>query len=98
MYFVEREKLKSFFFIDKKQCIDQKRIKVPRSTQGAYKREPEGRQETAEQAAAKTYQPKNQGPGKQKTSPALQLEANHSKKPISEEISSPMYKLFQLHK
>ena len=65
----------AFFLIDKKQCIDQKRTKVPR-----YKREPEGKQETAEQAAAKTYQPKNQGPSRQKTSPAPQLEANHSKK------------------
>ena len=45
-----------------------------------------------------TYQPKNQWPGRQKTSLAPQLEANSSKKPISEEISSPMYKLFQLHK
>ena len=33
-----------------------------------------------------------------KTSPAPQLGANHSKKPISGEISSPLYKLFQPHK
>ena len=91
-------KIKIFFFINKKQCIDQKRSKVPRSTSGVNKRELEGKQETAEQAAAKTYQPKNQGPSSQKTSPAPQLEANHSKKPISEEILSHMYKLFQLHK
>ena len=44
--------------------------------------------------AAKTYQPKNQGPGRQKSP---QHEANHSKKPINEEISSPMYRLFQPH-
>ena len=63
----------AFFLIDKKQCIDQKRTKVPRSTHGIYKREPEGKQETAEKAAAKTYQPKNQRPSRQKTSPAPQL-------------------------
>ena len=33
-----------------------------------------------------------------KTSPTPKKEASHSKKPISEVISSPMYKLFQLHK
>ena len=37
-----------FFLIDKKQCIEQKRTKVTRSTQEMYKREPRGRQETAE--------------------------------------------------
>ena len=49
----------------------------------------------------KNNQPRNphQRPSRQKgTSPAPQREANHSKKPISEEISSPMYKLFQLQK
>ena len=44
----------------------------------------------------KTYQPKNrqQRPSRQKgTPPVPQWEANHSKKSVSEEISSPMYKL-----
>ena len=85
-----------FFFIDKKQCIDEKR-----STQRVYKREPEGKQETAEQAVSEqAVKPK---PTSQKTKgradkKAPQHEANHSKKPISEKISSPMYNLFQLHK
>ena len=34
--------LTSFFFIDKKQYIDQKNQEVPKSTLRVYKREPDG--------------------------------------------------------
>ena len=44
------------------------------------------------------YTAKDKKKEKQKTLPSPRLEATHSKKPTGEESSSPMYKLFQLHK